>query len=112
MLDVLRAAQMPWRVSCTVHSIMGLQAAVIGNLGLSVLGRSFLGPGLVEVPEALALPAMPDTEIAVFGEETARLDLADCLVKFLTDALKGLAESGRPLPMEIIGQICACKTLP
>lgn len=112
MLDVLRAAQLPWRVSCTVHSIMGLQAAVIGNLGLSVLGRSFLGPGLVEVPESLALPAMPDTEIAVFGEETARLDLADCLVKFLTDALEGLTGSGRPLPMEIVGQICACKTLP
>ena len=112
MLDVLRAAQLPWRISCTVHSIMGLQAAVIGNLGLSVLGRSFLGPGLVEAPESLALPAMPDTEIAVFGEETARLDLADCLVKFLTDALEGLTGSGRPLPMEIVGQICACKTLP
>lgn len=111
MLDVLRAAQLPWRISCTVHSIMGLQAAVIGNLGLSVLGRSFLGPGLVEAPESLALPAMPDTEIAVFGEEATRLDLADCLVKFLTDALEGLTGSGRPLPMEIVGQICACKTL-
>ena len=39
-------------------------------------------------------------------------ELADCLVTFLTDALEGLTGNGRPLPMEIVGQICACKTLP
>ena len=111
MLDVLRAAQRSWRITCTAHSIMGLQAAVVGNLGLSVLGRSFLGPDLVEAPASLGLPDMPDTEIAVFGEESARVELADCLVTFVTDALEGLTVNGRHLPMEIVGQICACKTL-
>jgi DNA-binding transcriptional LysR family regulator len=111
MLDVLLAVQRPWRIACIAHSITGLQAAVTGNMGLSVLGRSFLGPNLIEAPEALGLPQLPDTEIAVFGEEAARIEVADCLVTFVTEALEGLTLGGRSLPMEVIGQICACKAL-
>lgn len=92
MLDVLKGAQRTWRVSCTAHSIMGLQAAVQGGLGLSILGRSFAGWDISEAPAALGLPPLPDTEIAVFGEEGARVELADCVVEFLTDALQGMAQ--------------------
>lgn len=91
MLDVLRGAERSWHVGCTAHSIMGLQAAVLGGLGVSILGRSFLGWGLTEASPALGLPPLPDTEIAVFGEEGARVELADCVVGFLTDALERMA---------------------
>lgn len=95
MLDMLRAAERPWRISCTAHSIMGLQAAVQGGLGVSILGKSFLGAELAKLPEECNLPALPDTEIAVFGEEGARVELADCLVQFLLNALEKLNPTNR-----------------
>lgn len=93
MLDALRGGQRPWRIACTAHSIMGLRAAVLGGLGVSILGRSFVGWDLMEAPPALDLPALPDTEIAVFGEEGARAELTDCLVSYLTEALEHIALS-------------------
>lgn len=94
MLDVLKGAGLAWTVTCTTRSIIGLQAAVAGGLGVSILGRSFMRDGLRELPPDLGLPPLPDTEVALFGEEGARLELAGCLVDFLMDSLEvmGAAE--------------------
>lgn len=90
MFDVLRGKGRQWRITCTAHSIMGLQAAVAGGLGISVLGKSFINQGLMEVSPDFGLPALPDTEIAVFGEEGAGIELSGCLVDFITTALKSM----------------------
>ena len=99
MLDVLNSAQRRWRVTCTTHSILGLQTAVAGGMGISVMGQSFLGWGLVEAPSSLALPSLPDTEIAIFGEERAKVELADTLADFLMDSLRHVTARDRLLPL-------------
>lgn len=101
MLDVLGSAGRHWDIACTTHSITALQAAVAGGLGVSILGRSFMQPGLRELPPDLGLPGLPDTEIALFGEEGAQVNLAHCLVGFLMDSLEAINAvqySGRSLP--------------
>ena len=90
MLDALKGSGRDWTFSCTAHSIAGLQAAVSGGLGISILGRSFLQAGLRELPPELGFPPLPDTEIALFGEERAQPELVESLVHFLLDSLDAL----------------------
>ncbi|WP_243438288.1 LysR substrate-binding domain-containing protein [Fundidesulfovibrio soli] len=93
MLDTLAAAGRPWRVACTAHSLMGMQAAVAGGLGVSVLGRSFMQSGLRDIGGECGLPDLPDTEIALFGENGARAELVECALSFL---LEGLPAGANP----------------
>jgi len=95
MLDVLGGAKRAWSISCTTHSLMGLQAAVAGGLGVSVSARSFLQPGVRELDaDRVAgfepLPALPSVEIALFGEPNAPAELTGGLVNFLVDGLRTL----------------------
>lgn len=85
-LQTLREANIPHRITCTSHSIMGLQAAVAGGLGVSVLGRSFVQDGLCELPPE-NLPELPQTEIAAFGESVASSTASQTLVDYLVDVL-------------------------
>lgn len=85
-LESLQQAGVDYRIVCTSHSIMGLQAAVAGGVGISVLGRSFIQQGLRETPPG-ELPELPQTEIAVFGETAALANVATPLVEFLLDGL-------------------------
>ena len=90
MLDALKGSGRTWTFACTAHSIAGLQAAVSGGLGVSILGGSFMQDGLRELPPELGFPPLPDTEIALFGEERAQPELAEGLVRFLLDSLDSL----------------------
>ncbi|WP_460031035.1 LysR substrate-binding domain-containing protein [Megalodesulfovibrio paquesii] len=85
-LEALQQAGRASRIACTCHSLMGLQAAVAGGLGVSILGRSFVQEGLRELPPGL-LPELPQTEFAIFGEEGARVPAAAPLVAFLLEEL-------------------------
>lgn len=85
-LQTLREANLPHTITCTSHSIMGLQAAVAGGLGISVLGRSFVQEGVSELPPTF-LPELPQTEIAVFGETNSSTTASETLVEFLVDSL-------------------------
>ncbi|WP_027183964.1 hypothetical protein [Desulfovibrio inopinatus] len=49
----------------------------------------------MDASETLPLVALPDTEIAVFGENDENMELAGCLVSFLVDALEEMAMQGR-----------------
>lgn len=82
----LREAEVQHHVACTSHSMMGLQAAVAGGLGVSVLGRSFVQDGLCELPPD-RLPELPQTEIAVYGESSASAAASEPLVEYLLDEL-------------------------
>lgn len=95
MLDVLGGAKRAWTIICTTHSLMGLQAAVAGGLGVSVGARSFLQPGVRELDVSRGaggapLPALPSVEIALFGEPNAPTELTGGLVDFLVDGLRSL----------------------
>lgn len=65
-LAALRRAGRRWRIAFTGPGLAGVQAAVTAGLGLSVLGRSAVQPGMrVPGPED-GLPPLPETEIALY----------------------------------------------
>jgi len=87
MLNALDSVRREWTVACTASSLMGIQAAVAGGLGVTVLGRSFLKPGLQELQAPEHWPALPMAEVAVVGEESAEPGLVKPLVAFLAEGL-------------------------
>ena len=86
-LDALQQAGRASIVACTASSLMGIQAAVAGGLGATVLGRSFVQEGLKVLGPSEHWPALPTTEIVVLGERDANTHLARPLVSFLKDSL-------------------------
>jgi DNA-binding transcriptional LysR family regulator len=78
MTRTLDEVRHPWIGSCTASSLMGIQAAVAGGLGITILGRSFVQDGLQVLDTPDSWPALPMTEIVLIGEETAEADLAWC----------------------------------
>jgi DNA-binding transcriptional LysR family regulator len=87
MVSALDGVRQPWVAACTASSLMGVQAAVAGGLGVTMLGRTFVMPGtrILEVPEHW--PVLPMTEIVFIGEEAQVEDLVRPLVSFLTESL-------------------------
>lgn len=91
MFSTLDAARQEWTIACTVSSLMGVQAAVEGGLGISLLGQSFIKSNMkiLRVPDHW--PPLPKTEIVVLGQDNARRDLAQPLIQFLIDGMKAPA---------------------
>ena len=89
MTRTLDEVRHPWIGACTASSLMGIQAAVAGGLGITILGRSFVQDGLQVLDTPDRWPALPMTEIVLIGEETAEADLVRPLVAFLTESLAG-----------------------
>lgn len=58
----LAKAALPWQLSYTGASIAALRQAVICGLGVGVLPRSLLQPGMVPITKGL--PALPEARIA------------------------------------------------
>jgi DNA-binding transcriptional LysR family regulator len=87
MITALDGVRREWVAVCTASSLMGVQAAVAGGLGVTVLGRSFVQDGMqiLEAPEHW--PPLPMTEITVIGEEGEAGALVAPLVAFLTESL-------------------------
>lgn len=86
-LGALQVAGRAGVVACTASSLMGVQAAVAGGLGVTVLGRSFVQDGLAVLGPREGWPPLPMTEIVLLGEEQAQAHLARPLVSFLTESL-------------------------
>lgn len=89
MINALDSVRRDWVAACTASSLMGVQAAVAGGLGVTVLGKSFVQPGMKVLHAPAHWPALPMTEITVIGEEGEARELVAALVGFLTDSLAG-----------------------
>jgi DNA-binding transcriptional LysR family regulator len=64
--DALDAQGRPWRIAYTCGSLAGNHAAVRAGLGLTVLPKDMVPADLTVLnDEAVGLPALPDTEIAL-----------------------------------------------
>ncbi len=85
MISTLESVRRDWATACTASSLMGVQAAVAGGLGVSILGRSFVKNDMriLEMPEDW--PALPSTEVVIIGEKPELSDLVQALVTFLTE---------------------------
>ncbi len=87
MIASLDAVRRDWVAVCTASSLMGVQAAVAGGLGVTVLGRSFVQDGMQVLHAPEHWPSLPMTEITIIGEDAAAADLVQPLVTFLTESL-------------------------
>jgi DNA-binding transcriptional LysR family regulator len=87
MLEALEAAGRTSATACTASSLMGIQAAVAGGLGVTVLGRSFVQDGLKVLTVREGWPPLPTTEIVLLGEDRVQAHLVKPLVSFLTECL-------------------------
>jgi DNA-binding transcriptional LysR family regulator len=87
MISAMDSVRREWTVACTASSLMGVQAAVAGGLGVTVLGKSFVQEGMQILRAPEHWPALPMTEITVVGEDSKAADLIRPLVTFLTESL-------------------------
>jgi DNA-binding transcriptional LysR family regulator len=99
MFTTLDAARQDWVTACTVSSLMGVQAAVAGGLGITVLGRSFIQEGMQTLNVPDSWPPLPMTEIVVLGDDTAEKALAQPLLKFLVDGMRMPLVDDLPMPV-------------
>jgi DNA-binding transcriptional LysR family regulator len=99
MTETLDAARREWTLACTASNLMGLQAAVAGGLGVTVLGKSFLRDGMKILPTSAQWPALPVSEVAVIGEDPALQPVVGPLVALFVDALtEGTSVASNPAP--------------
>jgi len=89
MISALDGVRRDWQVVCTASNLMGVQAAVAGGLGVTVLGRSFALPQMQQLATPGRWPALPMSEIIVLGEDGPAAALTRPLVTFLGDSLAG-----------------------
>jgi DNA-binding transcriptional LysR family regulator len=87
MIASLDAVRREWTAVCTASSLMGVQAAVAGGLGVTVLGRSFMQKGMQVLSAPEHWPSLPMTEIVILGEDSEAARLVQPLVAFLTESL-------------------------
>lgn len=87
MISSLDAVRREWGAACTASSLMGVQAAVAGGLGVTVLGRSFVQEGMQILTAPEHWPSLPMTEVVILGEDSNAAELVRPLLTFLTESL-------------------------
>jgi DNA-binding transcriptional LysR family regulator len=88
MFTTLDAARRDWVAACTMNSLMGVQAAVAGGLGITLLGRSFIQDGMQMLQVPADWPPLPMIEIVVLGDDRAEKALVQPLLNFLVEGLQ------------------------
>lgn len=83
-LAALARAGLAFEVVFTSASLPGVAAAAQAGLAATVLGRTGLPPGLVELP---GLPACGTAEMCLFGDAEGRSALVEPLIGFLRESV-------------------------
>jgi DNA-binding transcriptional LysR family regulator len=87
-METLTRARYPWRVAYSCPSLAGTQAALRAGLGVSVLPRGMLALGLSNVGPLLDLPALSDTEIALYTARGLASPAVSRLAEYIQRALE------------------------
>jgi DNA-binding transcriptional LysR family regulator len=87
MTEALDAIHRQWLTACTASNFAGVQAAVLGGLGVTVLGKSFVQSGMKILQPSPQWPSLPTAEVSVLGEDPGMQHLIKPLVAILTEAL-------------------------
>lgn len=87
-LAALDEANRPWRIVYTSPSLAGVQAAVRAGLGVAVLPKDMVAPGLVVAGAAAALPELPDTELALYRAPGVASKASDMLAEHIVRSLE------------------------
>jgi DNA-binding transcriptional LysR family regulator len=89
-VHALDRAGLPYRVSCTARSILGIVAAARAGLGLAVFARSLVPDDLVELPATAGLPTLGEINLVLLSRPGPASEAA----KALTSAILA---SGHPV---------------
>lgn len=87
-LEALDRAGIPWRFVYVSSSTAGLQAAVLGGLGIAMVPKSAVIPELRILGEEQRLPPLPDFEIEIFVRDKAPAPSCRAFVDFMTEELR------------------------
>jgi DNA-binding transcriptional LysR family regulator len=87
-LEALDRAGIPWRFVYVSSSTAGLQAAVLGGLGIAMVPKSAVIPELRILGEEHGLPPLPDFEIEIFVRDKAPPPSCRAFVDFMTEELR------------------------
>jgi DNA-binding transcriptional LysR family regulator len=89
-VQALDGAGIPYRVSCTARSVLGVAAAARAGLGLAVFARSLVPNDLVELPAGGGLPSLGEIGLVLLSRPGPATEAA----KALTAAILA---SGHPI---------------
>ena len=87
MTEALDTIGREWVTACTTSNLLGIQASVLGGLGVTVLGKSFAQNGIQVIPPSEQWPALPTAEISVIGEKPEMHHIVQPLLALLTETL-------------------------
>jgi DNA-binding transcriptional LysR family regulator len=90
-LESVKRLKRPWKVTFTGSSIVSVQAAVCAGLGVSILPRSSLLPGMQVLPKGRDFPDPGRLDVGVLRGAGARADIVAALQRVISQTLEVLA---------------------
>ncbi|MDL2398936.1 LysR substrate-binding domain-containing protein [Rhizobium mayense] len=99
MTETLDAIGREWVTACTASNLIGTRAAVAGGLGVTVLGKSFVQPGVQVLRPSDQWPPLPATEVSVIGDVPELQHVIRPLVNLLSQTLMESASLTLDTPM-------------
>ena len=90
-LESLKRLKRPWKIAFTGSSIVSVQAAVCAGLGVSILPRSSLLPGMQMLPKSRDYPDPGRLDVGVLRSVGARADIVAALERVIRQTLDVLA---------------------
>ena len=92
-LESMKRLRRPWKLSFTGSSMASVQAAVSAGLGVSIVPRSSLLPGMQVMAGARDYPDPGRLYVGVLRGERARKDIVDALERVIRQTLDLIAVS-------------------
>lgn len=89
-LEALEKQGRTWQVVYSSASLSSIQAAVLADLGIGVLGKSSMLPGMRVLGKSSALPGFPDLSIVLYRRSSQATPLETSLALFLSAAVNRL----------------------
>ncbi len=89
-LEALEKQGRTWQVVYSSASLSSIQAAVLADLGIGVLGKSSMLPGMRVLGKSSALPGFPHLSIALYRRSSQATPLETSLALFLSAAVNRL----------------------
>ena len=90
-LESLKRLKRPWKIAFTGSSMASVQAAVRAGLGVSILPRSSLLPGMQMLPKSRNYPDPGRLNVGVLRGAGARTDIVAALERVVSQTLDVLA---------------------
>lgn len=87
----LEAADIPFRITCTVRGVNGVLAAVRAGLGVSIFARTLAPSDLVELPPAIGLPDLGEIDFVLLTGPRAPQEAANALTTAILGKSRPLA---------------------